>query len=188
MICCAFCYAKDVPLKACSKCNKRMHCSRTCQIKDWKTGQNHKYFCGKTGELNHDFEIKATVDKGLGMFALRDFSKNEFIIAERPLLSKTGKEWNPFEYTMLKDSEKEAFKNLAGNSLVHKYDSNKFGGNYEIYALISRINHDCIGNASYIRHRGAMVDIAKRNIKAAEEITHAYVHITALLTREEQHY
>ncbi len=63
--------------QVCSKCKKRFYCSRTCQIDDWKFG-GHKYFCGESGEVGFDVEIKSTgvQGKGLGLFALRKFQPN----------------------------------------------------------------------------------------------------------------
>jgi len=155
-----------------------MYCSRECQKADWTTeGQCHKFYCCKAGELGHCIEIKPSKGKGLGLFAKRDFAKNDIIIAERALLSDTGREWNPYEFSRLKKSEQEAFCSLSGDTMYDKYEYNKFGGNYEIHIHISRINHDCIGNSSYIPHRGAEAVVAKRDIKAGEEITFAYVHM-----------
>jgi hypothetical protein len=80
---CAYCYLPST--STLSKCRKRLFCSRECQSKDWKTG--HKLYCGVGGEIDVDFEIRdAGGDVGLGVFALRDFEKNEKIIVERPLL------------------------------------------------------------------------------------------------------
>ncbi|GFH46089.1 hypothetical protein CTEN210_02563 [Chaetoceros tenuissimus] len=181
---CSYCYAKDVPLQTCAQCHKRKYCSRECQKKDWNSGQNHKYFCCKAGEFNLDFEIKPSPGRGMGMFALRDFSKNEYIIAERPLLENTGRQWNTSEYSMLKDSEKQAFQDLSGETMFEKYQRNKFGGNFKIFALISRVNHDCIGNTFYIPLRGSMVLVAKRDIKAGEEILFAYIHMVYRLPEQ----
>jgi hypothetical protein len=85
---CAHCYLPSTStstLSTCGKCRKRLFCSRECQSKDWRTG--HKLYCGVAGEIDVDFEIRdAGGDVGLGVFALRDFEKNEKIIVERPLL------------------------------------------------------------------------------------------------------
>ena len=48
---------------------------------DWKTG--HQHWCGKSGELDVDYEVREVAGKGLGVFALRDLKRNEKIIVER---------------------------------------------------------------------------------------------------------
>lgn len=82
---CSYCYAREAePLKKCSKCKKRPFCSRECQVLDWKNG--HKRWCGRSGELGTDFEIKESPGKGLGVFALRSFARDECIMVERPIV------------------------------------------------------------------------------------------------------
>jgi hypothetical protein len=82
---CSFCYLNGEELKKCSKCHKRKFCSLKCQKEDWKY---HKFFCCNIGEENYDWEIKTTKEKGLGVFALRDFNKFERLMFERVLFEK----------------------------------------------------------------------------------------------------
>ena len=72
------------PLHVCSKCKLRPFCSLLCQENDWKTG--HKQFCENSGEYGIDFCLRDSPGKGIGVFALRDFSFGEKIIVERPLI------------------------------------------------------------------------------------------------------
>lgn len=74
---CSYCYSPLEKLLRCGKCNKRLYCSRECQLIDWK-GASHKHFCGKSGEIGFDFEIReAPETNGLGVFSLRSFEKDE---------------------------------------------------------------------------------------------------------------
>lgn len=81
---CAYCYTTAVHLLKCGKCKKRLFCSKECQRQDWKVG--HRVYCGKSGELGFDFEIRQVHGFGLGVFALQSFQKNDKIMVERPLL------------------------------------------------------------------------------------------------------
>ncbi len=76
----------DTPIRCprrVGKCRTRVYCSKQCQSIDWK--ERHKDYCGKSGEINIDYEIKPSPGKGLGVFAKRPFKINEVIIAEQTL-------------------------------------------------------------------------------------------------------
>jgi len=157
-----------------------MYCSRVCQINDWNKsgGQQHKLFCGKTGEVGHCLEIKPAGEKGMGLFATRDFAKDEMLMAERPILSYD----NLYLFSNLRKSEQIAIMNLAPNKgdLNDKFKMNKFGNSGHLYVHMSRVNHDCYGNSSYmhLNHRDdVQILVAKKAIKAGEEITFAYKHL-----------
>ena len=77
---CAYCYVKKEPrgsteLHNCEKCSKRLYCSKECQSADWTSG--HSHWCGTAGELNYDYEIRSSAGRGLGVFALRSFERND---------------------------------------------------------------------------------------------------------------
>ncbi|CAM9588551.1 unnamed protein product, partial [Heterosigma akashiwo] len=175
---CAYCYAEhaeEVVIKRCGQCQKRTYCSKACQKLDWKKpgGQQHKLYCGKAGELGHCFEVKESGEKGLGLFAMRDFTKNEMIMVERPLLNGM----NLMMFPQLRPSEQSAFTSLAPNEgdLHQKFVMNRFGDD-KVCIHMSRVNHDCYGNSSYLylQHRGVHILVAKKEIKAGEEITFSY--------------
>lgn len=86
---CAYCYAKRelarcIMMHSCDKCSKRLYCSKECQAADWAAG--HEHWCGTAGELNHDYEIRPSMGRGLGVFALRSFERNDRIMVERPVV------------------------------------------------------------------------------------------------------
>eukprot|EP00554_Chaetoceros_debilis_P008815 CAMPEP_0194100156 /NCGR_PEP_ID=MMETSP0150-20130528/1127_1 /TAXON_ID=122233 /ORGANISM="Chaetoceros debilis, Strain MM31A-1" /LENGTH=349 /DNA_ID=CAMNT_0038786485 /DNA_START=84 /DNA_END=1133 /DNA_ORIENTATION=+ len=183
MECCAYCYAEDVSLQTCSKCHKRKYCSGDCQRKDWNKpgGQCHKFYCGKTGEYGRCFEIKPAGEKGFGLYAKRDFKKFEMIVAERRLLSYDDFKRNPNIFSNMPDSERDAFMNLAPSTgqIFEKFIMNGFGDEGNIFVHMSRVNHDCFANTSYahIVDRDVQIMVAKKAIKAGEEITTSYEHL-----------
>ena len=71
-------------MHSCDKCSKRLYCSKECQAADWAAG--HEHWCGTAGELNHDYEIRPSMGRGLGVFALRSFERNDRIMVERPVV------------------------------------------------------------------------------------------------------
>lgn len=84
---CGWCYATQVVGEAkmlrCSKCRKRVYCSKACQLNDWKVGA-HKHWCGASGEIGIDIAVRpAAPGKGNGMFAMRRFERGEKIMVER---------------------------------------------------------------------------------------------------------
>ena len=105
--------------------------------------------------INPKIEIRETMDKGKGIFAI------EKIISGEPLIIFGG------EYT-----DAERAKNARANGkLVMQWDDNLFSvedrGDDSGYF----INHSCNPNAWM---KGAFIIIAKRDIKIGEEITADY--------------
>jgi MYND finger/SET domain len=185
---CACCYEQvSGSLLRCGKCMKRIYCSKECQIKDWKE-YSHRFYCQKTGEIGHDFEIRrAEGGKGLGMFALREFERNEIIVAERPLLVFDAIQvkrslWLPKVPADL-ESAIATLHPLTG-SFEEKFDKNAFAYSdpdevnhvQGLFLVMSRINHDCIGNSShqFMWNRGVKILVANHSIKVGEEITFSY--------------
>ncbi len=153
-------------------------------------------FCGKSGEINVDYEIKLSPGRGLGVFAKRAFKKNEIIMVERTLHCKT------LEH--LTGGVKEAFLELSRGPDWHWHQ--RFGdeppppsalapetqwirrmiingisaeGGPVVCINISRINHACYG-ADNCSHRlntakNLMIINANRDIAAGDEITFSYV-------------
>lgn len=86
---CAYCYLKRDSvgcgiLHCCDKCSKRLYCSQECQAADWNAG--HQHWCGTAGEVDYDYEIRVSPGRGLGVFALRSFERNDRIMVERPVI------------------------------------------------------------------------------------------------------
>jgi hypothetical protein len=183
---CAFCYLPAEKLMQCGKCNKRKFCSRECQLQDWKTG--HKIYCGKAGEIGVDFEVR-DCDKGLGIFALRPFEKNEKVMMERPLFKfKSDIRCLPDERDIPEQGAKEAvialmphggsyFEKLLRNGMSCTSTSEKQGEYTGLFVNMSRINHDCIGNTDhqYLPHRKVKILVASRCIVQGEDITFLYI-------------
>lgn len=105
--CCAWCYGPGVPtLHKCPKC-PRAYCSRACQLADYKkSGGCHKFWCSKSGEKCVDYEIRdADGDKGLGLFAKRDFVRGEKILVERAVLVHSADGRRSLDRTAMDDNE-----------------------------------------------------------------------------------
>eukprot|EP00919_Chromeraceae_sp_WS-2016_P044660 GHVR01106565.1.p1 GENE.GHVR01106565.1~~GHVR01106565.1.p1 ORF type:complete len:348 (+),score=60.19 GHVR01106565.1:39-1082(+) len=176
---CAYCYKSDVKLSTCSKCKKRQFCSKECQVKDWKTG--HKHWCGVSGEIGHDYEVRESQGKGLGLFALRKFEKNEKIMMERPLITieKTD-DYTKVPYNLDSAGEQAITQLLPeGGSIGEKFDLNRMGvppDRYGLFVTMARINHDCRGNCdqNYSIRLGVQILVARRTIMEGEEFTFNY--------------
>jgi len=75
----------EKPYKCGQECNNRLYCSPGCQKMDWTCksdgGGCHKLFCKVAGEIGVDYNIRDSGNEvvGLGIFALRDFAKNDII-------------------------------------------------------------------------------------------------------------
>jgi hypothetical protein len=185
---CSYCYSTSTDLKKCGKCSKRLYCSKPCQSNDWKKGHNE--WCGKSGEIGYDYDIKEAPGKGLGVFALRRFEQNEIVMIERQLLHVPVKTYG-IESTFSSDSIADDIQQFVQNStlvpangtLEQKLSTNCIsvwnkkneleGG---LFVNCSRVNHDCIGNTShtYNANKGFIMLVAARTIDEGEEITYCY--------------
>ena len=195
MNCCAYCYKPAEKLFTCGKCHKRKFCSRDCQKAYWKNA-GHNFYCGVAGEIGFDFEIRKVSDQiGLGIFALKDFQKDDTIMAERPLLHwKAGQRCLLGSHSV-PDSAREAIAALvpAGGTFLQKLnrncmactsdDDDNEGG---LFVHMSRANHDCLANADhgYHEHRGVKILVAARANKG-EEVTISYVGIYKALAQRQ---
>ena len=181
---CAFCYAEAEKLLTCAKCKKRKFCSKDCQKADWTTG--HRLYCGIAGEIGHDFEIrKVNDDVGMGVFALRDFAKNEKILAERPLLKWQSCHLMSFSLSKVPESARKTVAALlpTQGSLNEKMLRNGMactdddvGGETGLFVSMSRINHECMPNSDhyFLHHRGVKILVASRSIRKGEQVTISY--------------
>uniref|UniRef100_A0A7R9ZGI6 MYND-type domain-containing protein n=1 Tax=Pseudictyota dubia TaxID=2749911 RepID=A0A7R9ZGI6_9STRA len=186
--CCAYCYKTGVPLSRCGRCNKRTFCSPEYQRLDWKT-VGHKHWCGVAGEIGHDYEVRDVGDgKGFGIFALRDFSKNDKIMAERPILRAPFLQQAPA-------SARDAVAALVphGGSLEEKIGRNSMacddsadGSNGGLFIIMSRVTHDCLGNSIHHFSDRLQVKIlvASKAILAGEEIAFSYEPRTSTNRRQ----
>lgn len=192
---CAYCYRQPSAsehFQHCARCMKRALCSRECQRADWKAG--HRLWCGKCGEVGHDVAIQPAEGKGLGLFALRDFARDELVMVERPIaMHAGGRATAPRQLQAalqgLSEPELAAFRRLApdGGTDMQKRNANAFtcpeaGPNTSgIFVTMSRINHDCIGNCMrYYDHKHRVRRLtASRAIALGEEITISYMPIAS---------
>jgi hypothetical protein len=181
--CCAWCYGPA--LKKCPNC-PRHFCSRECQIQDWKkTGGSHKFWCGKSGEKCVDYDIRdAGEEKGLGLFAMRDFNRGEKILVERSVFIRRPI-GPPIQIAMENPNVARLVMTLAGVGIHGKFVTNcvALGGHEEedkgsgLFVHFSRVNHDCIGNSAhyYDPKLGLEILVASHDITAGSEITFSYV-------------
>jgi hypothetical protein len=142
-------------------------------------------WCGKSGELSHDYEIRQTMDnvnnkKGLGTFALRSFKPNEKIMVERAIVESSNildKSCHSIETI---NAINKLMPNDETSTMLDKYKMNAIGcGDNEpsgLFITMSRVNHDCIGNSEhyYSNHVGVKILVATCEIKAGDEITFSY--------------
>lgn len=126
---CAFCYkqqAAAAPMVQCAKCNKRCYCDSACMAADWsgEGGQGHERWCGFTGEIGTDYEVRDVLGKGLGLFALRPFKRFDVILAERPMMKSP---WPLF--SALSAPEAAALEALCpnGEPVAQKILANQMG-------------------------------------------------------------
>lgn len=180
---CAYCY-DETPLKLlrCGKCRKRQFCSKECQKQDWSKG--HKIFCGKSGEIGVDYTIRDCAF-GKGLFALRDFEKNEKIMVERPILRFASNVFSyPRSLAEVPSSAQEAVQALVGDSFHDILCRNGMSctppnevGETGLFITMSRVNHSCLANADhlYLKNRDIKILVASRSIQAGEQITISYV-------------
>lgn len=157
-------------MKTCQKCVARPYCSTQCRTLDWEENE-HKLFCGHTGEMDVDFEISSSPDKGLGMFALRTFHKGQKILVDKHILTKRGTVPPTAQWIVARMTPCEG-------TLVQKMDKNAFGE--ELFPLVSLINHECIGSCVFVAlakddfTRPCML-VASRDIFTGDEITISYL-------------
>jgi MYND finger/SET domain len=186
---CSFCYTPIARLLRCGRCHKRGYCGRDCQRRDW-TEASHKYWCGKAGEIGFDFAIQPCGEKGLGMVALRAFEKNDLIMVERPILmvgkyTAVSPGLNLIELPTIDQIEASAQPTALAlapenGTFADKFKTNSIGCyNQEpgLFLTMSRINHDCIGNASHMHSENRRVHtlVASRDISSGEEVTMSYL-------------
>jgi hypothetical protein len=153
-----------------------------CQKLDWKTG-HHKLFCGKSGEIGHDFEILPSTKGGVGLFAKRTFHRNDKILVERPVVTNRTRPETPANPATAKAYMKLSPTATGAASFKNKYDVNcvSMGGATSsvtgIFLHFSRANHDCLGNSThcYEEDNNLLLLIANRTIEAGEEITFSYL-------------
>ena len=189
---CAYCYARGTGFKACGACHHRFYCSKDHQILDWST--SHQHWCGKSGELDVDYEVRDVPGKGKGLFVIRDFKRNEKILVERPIIAVENCEsLDPRIRIPNKepDSVRDAIRALApGNTdlfttfstncvAMHDQNMQADGDETGMFIRFSRINHSCVPNCQhpYIKEHGVILVIASQDIKAGTEITHSYTTI-----------
>lgn len=165
----------------CETCEKRLYCSRNCRQRDWDTFA-HKIYCGVAGEVGVDYEIRKVNDRvGLGLFALRNFSKNDKIMVERPVVvaPNDGRSFAP--RCPVPASAQRAIDAMLphGGSLEEKMTVNAIDVSDTeagLFLIMAIANHDCIGNADhmYLEDYGERILVASRDIRQGEEIRHYY--------------
>jgi len=129
-----------------------------------------------------DYEIRKVNDRvGQGLFALRNFSKNDKIMVERPIFvaPNDGRRFDP--RSPVPASAQRAVDAMLphGGSLEEKMIVNAIDVSDTeagLFLVMAIANHDCIGNADhmYLEDYGIRILVASRNILKGEEIRHYY--------------
>jgi SET domain-containing protein len=162
----------------------------------------HYDWCGLTGEINFDYKIKKTDSKGFGMFALRNFKKNDKIMIEKAVLSVKNIS-NNVNLLDLCDNFDKIASNYIKFAIIKLYTPHHYQtkeeslykiSNYNALDLgyddlssicldISRINHSCDCNAAHkfianssknFPFIGFKLIIANKDIKIGDEILISY--------------
>ena len=183
---CAHCYLplKNPSLgstKTCDSCEKRLYCSSFCRQQDWDSAA-HKVYCGVAGEIGVDYEIRKVNDRvGVGLFALREFSKNDKIMVERPIVvaPNDGSKFAPYGNVPVSAEPALNAMQPYGGTLEEKMTLNAIDVSDKdagLFLVMAIANHDCIGNADhmYLEDYDVRVMVASRNIRKNEEIRHYY--------------
>jgi hypothetical protein len=133
--------------------------------------------------LGHDFEVRETdiPGKGLGVFALRDFAKNDKIMAERIAMSSENYEiihngCLAVEVAIRKLNPPT--DNLIDKFLLNAMNCPSEGGDVSgLFITMSRVNHDCRGNTDhyFIDKHKVKILVAGKPILAGEEVSFSYV-------------
>mmetsp|Transcript_42976 Transcript_42976/g.105993 ORF Transcript_42976/g.105993 Transcript_42976/m.105993 type:complete len:169 (+) Transcript_42976:245-751(+) len=150
---CGYCYLQGPSFQLCSGCNRRAYCCRECQVNDWKRGAWHKEWCGRTGEIGVDVEIRVSSAGGSGCSlcatsrgAIRSSSSGSLkqgeIVARfpegtPPSLERAARELTPEEGSL-------SSKILTDRAILGE-DSSSTG----IFLHMSRVNHSCVGNSTH---------------------------------------
>jgi hypothetical protein len=176
----------------CSICCLVFYCSKECQTLDWKL--DHKQIC----KYFKNFYIASVEGSlmGYGMFARRNISAGECIIAEKPFFllngkitySKEAEQDAKEKYEKLNDYQKAKFMALSDRNEV------KNGGTKTILGIlttnsilagdcasiclnITRINHSCEPNSNntWNSSLNLMTVFAEKDITQNEEIVISYI-------------
>ena len=158
----------------CSVCQRRSYCSHKCQITDWELG--HQHWCGKAGERSIDYEICKSQDRGLGVFALKQFEVGDTIMAEHALM-KVDLDV-PSVLSAISDLMPHDSADIDAKFSLNSIGIGASSGECHIFINMSRVNHHCIGNSDhyYILEHGVKILTATKTIQAGEEITFSYIN------------
>ncbi|KFY01546.1 hypothetical protein O988_02687 [Pseudogymnoascus sp. VKM F-3808] len=158
------------------------------------------------------FELRPSLGKGWGAFALKRIERGAMILREKPLfvIQKPHEEiteadvWAAFQ--QLLPSEKQQFLCLRDNScrpftqMTQVYAENSFAISngvrpqansrpmHGLFLLHSRLNHSCVPNSKIPVVNGKIIaSFATRDIVAGEEITFCYNTDFECRTRYDRH-
>lgn len=188
---CAFCYSDDARTEfvRCTSCHKRRYCSSECLQADQQAG--HSCWCGVTGELGHDFEIRLCDSKGARVYACRTFQKHERIMADRMLMQSP---YHASRLNSLPHAQRAVIERLSPHTscatIEDKVSANQVRllecpvasatteNGFGMFGVLSRVNHCCLGNSEPLFSEemgpGWQVLVSTREICAGEEITFCY--------------
>jgi hypothetical protein len=157
------------------------------EIQDWR--RLSQIVLQGCREIDVDYQVRHTgnADVGMGVFALRDFAKNDIIISERPLVkAQKGRQNFPvipasasYGFDLLLPKYGSLQEKLDRNAMecIDEDDSRGEAGEIGLFLTTSRINHCCLGNAThqFMEHRDIRILVASRPIMKGEEITFSYL-------------
>ncbi|KAI0147045.1 hypothetical protein GGR57DRAFT_506023 [Xylariaceae sp. FL1272] len=143
---------------------------------------------------NAPFELRPSAGKGYGMFAIRDISKGELILHEKPLIAfNMAKQDISHQHIVqalarLHRREKQQFNCIAPVESLHHNESRETNvfhhnswmhrGGCGMFLLASRINHSCLPSSRMgpggDKDSQSLKIISRRQIPKGEEITITY--------------
>jgi hypothetical protein len=145
----------------------------------------------------HGFTLREVEGKGLGAFAIQEFRRGDFILADQPLFIADDPDSGGRVHQAniisavkkLSPDEKEKFLSLKNahsgsqrfnNPIIGTFNSNAFAVSdtaSAICILASRFNHSCSPNARYSWHAagGRLRIYALREIAVGEEVNVSYL-------------
>ena len=140
--------------------------------------------------MGHDIAIRRVEGKGMGIFALRAFVRNEKILIERAAVTSTqldavGGDEAALDLATGMQRAVSALMPHTTTSMKSKFPWNSFQmenppGEEGLFVLMAYANHSCVPNVVHQcvpTYSNLKVLVASRDIKAGEEICHDYVGI-----------
>lgn len=156
----------------CDTCEKRFYCSLECKNTDLLV---HKDWCGFTGELGYDYEIRKTPNKGFGVFALKDFKKNDKIMIEKVALAIKREKHNGIHVPTLLNNFIKITSKAMQNEIIKLYTLPGLNDLPDI--IISALNYNAMALSNeYNDYNGICIYMSRINNSCDENASHTFIN------------